>query len=108
MQINQLICAFSLFHVTYWFTLANFQHMCCFARKLYLHKRKISAFYFLFQNGTEYTSALSLSIELGVCIDLTGKLCKCQYKNVQKVENKNVHFIPLSLQTGCQEMLAFP
>ena len=34
--------------------------------------------------------------------------CKCQYKNVQKVENKNVHFIPLSLQTGCQEMLAFP
>ena len=35
-------------------------------------------------------------------------ICKCQYKNVQKVENKNVHFIPLSLQTGCQEMLAFP
>ena len=36
------------------------------------------------------------------------KKCKCQYKNAQKVENKNVHFIPLSLQTGCQEMLAFP
>ena len=45
---------------------------------------------------------------IGIVNKINESCCKCQYKNVQKVENKNVHFIPLSLQTGCQEMLAFP
>lgn len=65
-QINQLICAFLLFCVTQWFTLAisllfslytyllpgksnsKLQHMYCFIRKLFLHKRKISTLYFSF------------------------------------------------------------
>lgn len=31
--------------------------------------------------------------------------CKCQYKNDQNEENKNVQFAPVSPQAGCQGRL---
>lgn len=34
--------------------------------------------------------------------------CKCQYKIAQKVENKNVQFIPLNPHSGFRETLVFP
>lgn len=50
---------------------------------------------------------IHLSIRIPLARLLLMTVCKCQYKNAQKVENKNVHFIPLNRPICFPEKLSF-
>ena len=54
--------------------------------------------------------ALDLSVRSSNCLHRAGyrTICKCQYKNAQKVENKNVHFPVSPPQIVSPKRLAFP
>ena len=41
-------------------------------------------------------------------LELYNAVCKCQYKNAQKVENKNVHFPTILPRIVFPKRLAFP
>lgn len=67
-----------------------------------------------FKRNNKVTKDSDFNISNLTCDEITThrkineNICKCQYKNVQKVENKNVHFPTILPRIVFPKRLAFP